>query len=168
MSAIEVFRDLQPDVACIGIVLGATTDQLYSVQMAGRQQVVLARSVQGQHPSGECVIVMLEPHETIPTILGASPWRVVYTADPLTIHWADIDDATQATAWVPDVAANYLAMHERVHSITSSSDHDAAGTPFEGDILRRVGDRWSPAPAPVFEAVSGPSRRFKAMMMMGA
>ena len=81
---------LQPDSAAIGIVQDATSDGGWRVQMPGRYQSITCRSLTGGHRAGDPVIVLLEPHESIPVILGPSPWRVVSEIAPAQIYWPGI------------------------------------------------------------------------------
>lgn len=166
--------ELQPDSAAIGIVQDATSDGGWRVQMPGRYQSITCRSLTGGHRAGDPVIVLLEPHESIPVILGPSPWRVVSEIAPAQIYWPgitphdaalDIVDAVSAAAAVVEVAANYLARHARGHDLCSTADHhDVSGTPSDGDLLVYDGSTWSPAPAPAPAAQTMWTRR---LMMMG-
>jgi hypothetical protein len=170
---IDEAGSLQPDLASIGIVSDLLGDGGYRVQMPGRYQSITARSLTGGHRVGDAVIVLLEPHETIPVILGPSPWRVVADVAPAQIYWPgisphdpalDIVDAVSAAALVVDVAANYAARHDRGHSLCSTADHsDVIGTPSDGDLLAYDGSSWAPAPAPT----TSPTRYARRLMMMG-
>jgi hypothetical protein len=167
---------LVPDVASIGIVAELLEDGGYRVQMPGRYQSIMVRSLTGGHRVGDPVIVLLEPHETIPVVLGPSPWRVVADVAPANLYWPgisphdvalDIVDAVAATALVQDVARNYASRHARGHALCSSADHvDVIGTPSDQDVLIYDGTTWRPGPPPA--PTPSTSRMYaRRLMMMG-
>jgi hypothetical protein len=172
---IDQAGSLLPDSAAIAIVQEGTGDGGWRVQMPGRYQSITCRSLTGGHRAGDPVIVLLEPHESIPVILGPSPWRVVSDIAPAQIYWPgitphdaalDIVDAVAAAAQVVEVAANYLARHARGHDLCSTADHyDVIGVPGDGDLLLYDAGMWSPGPAPAPAAATTWARRLLTMGM---
>lgn len=173
MSLLRAAQGLVPDVASLGIVAELDGVQGYYVEMAERAQRVYCRAVQGPHAVGDQVVLLLEPHEQTPVILGLSPWVVNFEAGPTTLTYSMISDWFAAVESVPDVAANYLARHARGHNLCSSFDHNANGTPQDQDAFTysSSSSSWGPRALPTSTSTtagtSGVSRRVRALLLMG-
>lgn len=148
MSALDTVQALAPDECWIGIVRAKSSsfEGRYLVQGAGMGHDIYCRSIDA-HAVGDSVIVLNEPNETLPLILGLSPWQVhdpTAVVSPGSYVWTDITDREAATSASPDVAANTAARHARAHTLLNPLDHNASGSNTNGSPLGYSGGAWQP------------------------